>query len=296
MVSRSISRSTSSYSSWLAFAVALAVNLAPAEVRGQSAAAGEAVAQARQAYDAGRLREAIEGFKRAYELSGDLTLLFRLGEVSREAGQDVAALRFYRTYLARDPRGQHREAAERAAGDLELKGAKPAPPRAPARPPVVAGQVAGQGASQPAHPVARQVAVAPAPKPAPVTPPASPSPPPASAVLPAVDLRAQAAADPASRSGPPLPRWLPWAGLGATLALGAGAVVTGMGASQRYDELRGSCGQTVEGCAQSDIDQVKSRALTANLLWAAAGVGAVATGVVVFVNAREAGFAGAWSF
>ncbi len=264
----------------------LAVNLAPAEVRGQSAAAGEAMAKARQAYDAGRLLEAIEGFKRAYELSGDLTLLFRLGEVSREAGQDVAALRFYRTYLARDHRGQHREAAERAASDLELKAARPAPPRAPARPPAAGSQVAG--------PVARQVAVAPAP--APVTPPSSPSPPPASVAHPAVDLRVQATPDPAPRSGLPLPRWLPWAGLGATLALGAGAVATGLGASKRYDELRGSCGQTVEGCAQSDIDQVKSSALTANLLWAAAGVGAIATGVVVYVNAREAGFAGAWSF
>jgi hypothetical protein len=280
----------SSSSSWLAFAVVLAVNLTPAEVRGQSAAAGEAAAQARQAYDAGRLLEAIEGFKRAYELSGDLTLLFHLGEVSREAGQDVAALRFYRTYLARDHRGQHREAAERAVSDLEVKAAKPAPPRAPARPPVVGSQVAG--------PVARQVAVAPAPAfaPAPVTPPSSPSPPPASAAHPAVDLRVQATPDPASRSGLPLPRWLPWAGLGATLALGAGAVATGLGASRRYDELRGSCGRTVEGCAQSDIDQVKSSALTANLLWAAAGVGAIATGVVVYVNAREAGLAGAWSF
>jgi hypothetical protein len=273
-------------SSLLAFVVVLTVN--PAAVRGQSAAGGEALAQARQAYDAGRKLEAIEGFKRAYELSGDLTLLFRLGEVSREVGQDVAALRFYRTYLARDPQGRHRQAAERAAGDLELKMAKPASPRAPARPPVVASPAASPAASPVASPVAGP--------PAPVTLPASPSPPPASAVLPAVDLRVQTAAAPTPRSGPPLPNWLPWAGVGATLALGAGAVVTGLGASQRYDELRGSCGQTVEGCAQSDIDQVKSRALTANLLWAAAGVGAVATGVVVYVNAREAGFAGAWSF
>ena len=285
MVRRFISSSSSSFFG-LAFAVALAVNLAPAEVRAQSAAAGEALTQARQAYDAGRMLEAIEGYKRAYELSGDLTLLFRLGEVNREVGQDVAALRFYRTYLARDPRGKHREAAERAAGDLELKIAKPAAPLAPAQPPVVQRQVATPPAPTPASTSMR----------AQVTPPPSPSPPPASAALPAVDLRAQAAADPAPRSGPPLPRWLPWAGVGATLALGAGAVVTGMGASQRYDELRGSCGRTVEGCAQSDIDQVKSRALTANLLWAAAGVGAVATGVVVYVNAREAGFAGAWSF
>jgi hypothetical protein len=278
-----VARGFFSGSSLLALAVALAVNLASAEVRGQSAAAGEAVTQARQAYDAGRMLEAIEGYKRAYELSGDLTLLFRLGEVSRECGQDVAALRFYRTYLARDPRGKHREAAERAAADLELKLSKPAPVLAP--PP------AGSRA-QPAAAVARQVAV----PPAPVTTPARPSPPAASAGLPAVDLRAQAATDPPPRSGPPLPRWLPWAGIGATLALGAGAVVTGLGASHRYDELRGSCGRTIEGCAQGDIDQVKSRALTANLLWAAAGLGAVVTGVTVYVNARDVGFSGAWSF
>ena len=96
--------------------------------------------------------------------------------------------------------------------------------------------------------------------------------------------------------GPPLPRWLPWAGLAATVALGAGAVVTGLGASHRYDELHGSCGQRPEGCATSDVNDVKSRALTANLLWAAAGIGAVTTGVMFYVNTREAGFSGVWSF
>ena len=42
--------------------------------------------------------------------------------------------------------------------------------------------------------------------------------------------------------------------------------------------------------------QPKSRALTTNLLWAAAGVGAVATGVMFYVNAREAGVSGVVSF
>jgi hypothetical protein len=41
---------------------------------------------------------------------------------------------------------------------------------------------------------------------------------------------------------------------------------------------------------------VKSRALAANLLWAAAGLGAVATGAMVYVNAREAGVRGVWAF
>jgi len=245
--------------------VALAALGNPAEVRAQSSsvAAREAMAQARQAYDAGRKPEAIEAYKRAYELSGDTSLLFRLGEVNREIGQDVVALRFYRSYSARDPRGKHREAADRAVRELETRRSRPAPARAAA-------------------------AAAPAPPPVPSPPPVS------SPAVPAVDL--SAAATPPSPPSPPLPRWVPWAGLGATLALGAGAVVTGLGASQRYDELMRSCGGTVEGCPRADIDQLKSRALTANLLWAAAGIGAAATGVMVYVNTREAGFSGVWSF
>jgi hypothetical protein len=84
--------------------------------------------------------------------------------------------------------------------------------------------------------------------------------------------------------------------LSATLALSVGAVVTGLQANHRYDQLMSTCGRTPEGCSAADIDGVKSSALIANLLWAAAGVGAIATGVVVVVNAREVGFARAWSF
>jgi len=245
--------------------LAIAVLGNPAKVRGQSswAAAREVVAQARQAYEAGRKQEAIEGYKRAYELSGETSLLFRLGELNREIGQDVVALRFYRSYSGRDPNGKYREAADRAARELESKLSRPGRARAAAPPPAPA-------------------------------PPLAPAPPPASPAAPAVDL--SATATPPSQPAPPLPRWLPWAGLGATLALGAGAVVTGLGASQRYDDLLRTCGGTGEGCPKADIDQVRSRALTANLLWAAAGIGAAATGVMVYVNTREAGFSGVWSF
>jgi tetratricopeptide (TPR) repeat protein len=244
------------------------------EVRGEDASAGarEATAQARQAYDAGRMKEALEGYKRAYELSGDVSMLFLLGEISRALGDDVAAVRFYRSYIGRDPRGKQREAADRAARELEKKLARPSPAWAPATP-----------IAAPSPPAATPPAQSP-----PGRRPAAP--------VPTVDLSAAPTPAASAASGPPLPRWLPWFSLGATLALGTGAVVTGLGASQRYDELRGSCGQTSEGCAQTDIDQVKSRALIANLLWAAAGVGAITTGVTLYVNTREAGFAGVWSF
>jgi hypothetical protein len=290
---------------WVVVAIAATVVVDSSEARGQSAlsaAARDALAQARQAHGAGRLKEASDGYTRAYELTGDAELLFQLGEVNHQMGQGVAALRFYRTYLARDPRGKNRKAAERAADLLESNPSAPAPviaapaPVAPAPPPAPA--------AKPPPPVARPAPAAPlAPPPpppprAPVAavpvaepPPAATAPPPAT-----VDLRADVTSTAAAPQGPPLPGGLAWAGVGATLALGAGAVITGLQASHRYDELRASCGRTPEGCAPADINQVKSRALVANVLWAATGVAALATGVVVVVNAREVGFAGAWSF
>ena len=269
---------------FVAFAVASVVDAG--EARGQAAASARDVSeQARQDHAAGRRQEAIEGYTRAYELSGDPNLLFRLGEVSRELGRDVAAVRFYKAYVTRDPRGKYRDAADRAMRNIEMGPSKPAatrPATAPA--PVTSAKAPPSSPPRAAAPVQATVLASPPPPGAP--PPAAPM----------VDLQSETAPLPAEPPGPPLPRWLPWAGLGATLALSAGAVVSGLGASNRYDELRASCGQTVEGCPQSQIDQVKSRALTTNLLWAGASVGALATGLMVYVNTREAGFSGVWSF
>lgn len=270
---------------FVAFAITSVVD--PGEVRGQAAtSASDVVEQARQDYAAGRKQAAIEGYTRAYELSGDPNLLFRLGEVSRELGRDVAALRFYKAYVTRDPRGKSRDAADRAMRSIELGPSKPAATRAAPAP--VKTPTPSPSPSRAATTPAPQAALAPPPPPA--------APPTAAPATPTIDLRSETVTPPAESPGPPLPRWLPWAGLGATIALSAGAIITGLGASNRYDELRASCGQTQEGCSQSQIDEVKSRALTANLLWAGASVGAVATGVMVYVNTREAGFSGVWSF
>jgi hypothetical protein len=270
------------------FAVVSVVD--PGEARGQGGAASarDVIEQARQDHAAGRRQEAIDGYTRAYELSGDPNLLFRLGEVSRELGRDVAAQRFYKAYVTRDPRGKNREAADRAMRSIELGQSKPAAPRAVTAPARAAATASAPPSPPRAAPTVQATVLAP-PRPA-GAPSAAP------AAGPMVDLRSETAPLPAEPPGPPLPRWLPWAGLGATLALSAGAVVTGLGASHRYDELRASCGQTVEGCSQSQIDGVRSRALTANLLWAGASVGALATGLMVYVNTREAGLSGVWSF
>ena len=299
-------------------AAALVVN--SAEVRGDSApgeAAREALVQARQASDAGRLPEAIEAYKRAYELSGDLSLLFQLGEVNRRLGQDVAAIRFYRSYLARDPRGKYREAAERAARALELQPSKPAPAaavappaprwhRPPPRPRVFASH---RPPSRPRPFASRRHRRRLPPRPRPF----------ASRRHRFPSWRRRHLSHPRRRlrrSQPPRPlltcaRMSPRLrsrGLARRCRLavvggprgddraGRGRHRHGVRRTAATIESKASCGRTTEGCSTSDIDQVKSSALTANLLWAATGVGAVATGVIVFVNAREAGFAGVWSF
>ncbi len=124
------------------------------------------------------------------------------------------------------------------------------------------------------------------PAPAPVTEPAPP---------PGADLTAPGT-PPVESAGPPVPRWLPWALTGATVGLGIAAIASGMSASNRYDELHNSCGKMAGGCAASDIDDVKSRARRANILWLLTSAAAVGAGVTIYVNVNAAGASGVWNF
>jgi len=347
--------------------------------------AARLIEKAHQAHDLGRFNEAIESYARAYQLTGEYALLFRLAEAYREAGRDADALRTFQTYVKRDPQGVHREMADREIKELEQKVKKggsakaigvgaaaaarapspapaekaernegepsaraavvvpapvvalppavvsvsppvavvpppmPAPPppavqpprvvtpavpppvRSPPRPPVVISPFPPPTSSPPTAPApvavrrsppapARPVATAPAPF-APIAVTAS--------AVPGADLTApsQPPSQPAPSSGePPLPRWVPWAAAVATVALGTSAIVSGLSASNRFDDLKGSCGQTPVGCDPSQVDDVRSRAHRATLLWALTGAAAVGTGVVVYVNTSAAGASGLWAF
>ena len=280
-----------------------------------------ALDQAHRAEAANRSGEAIEALKRAYELSGDTEILFRLAEMTRKAGQDVSALRFYRAYLARDPRGKHRAVAERQAQLLEIAGPQagsaPAAGATALAPPPVGSPYTPASAAAPggeSRPWERPTNAPPAAAPktfGSVTPSAiaggqgsapaialATTPPPMTDYhsSPSVDLRADSSPAAADGVQPPLPRWLPWTGLAATLALGAGATVSGISASHHYNDLHNSCGATPTGCSSAQIDDVRSRARTTTLLWVGAGVMAAATGVSVYFNTREAGVSGIWRF
>ena len=287
----------------------------------------QVIEEARRAREMGDLAKAIEDYSHAYLVTGDTRWLFTLGDVHREAGHDSVALKIFQTYLRRDPQGAYVANAKRQVQELEgllnssgrqtsaapNTAPPPAPPAVPTTPPESAID------SQKAPPTAAAIAAPPAPAPAPTTTPSpvpashprTPSPaapsattspaaslPPApapsdAAVTPSLDLSQKAAA-PTAANEPPLPRWLPWALTAATLATGTAAVIAGLSASDHYDSLKSTCGQTVAGCTPSQIDAVRSRASRANLLWAATGVVAVATGITFFMNINQAGIAGVW--
>ena len=295
-----------------------------ARAQPQEPTAEQVAAQARSAQAAGRLADAIEGYARAYQLGGDPEMLFSMAEAHRQAGHDMDALRTFQTYRRRDPQGAHRDSADRQIKELDQKlhqGASasitpiplprpsgpaeattspPISPRAPARAPAVTPATpAALSASPPS--TARSPSASPAP---PAVPSASVSPPlPIAAAppgqpnvsAPEIDLRAAAIpSEPSSHL--PVPRWVPWTLAATTVALGTGAVIAGLAASNRFDELKSSCGQTAQGCAAQPVDDVRARARNANILWAATGIVAAATGVSVYLNASAAGVSGLWAF
>ena len=267
----------------------------------------QAAGERARAADEGRGAAQIEELQRAYQTSGNPELLFKLAEIYRQAGNATAAERTYEAYLRRAPRGPHHADAERQLRELDVTGAAPAPrssgaKAAPALAPSRAATPAPPATPSPAPRPASPSTLSPSAKPANAPlPPAGLAPPPAphstEAVSPTVapDLALSTTAAP---PGPttPLPAWLPWASAGSTIVLTAGAIVFGSLASSRYNQLRGSCGQTSEGCTAAQIDEVRSRAGTANVLWAAAGVMAAATGVTLYINTREAGVSALWRF
>ena len=92
-----------------------------------------------------------------------------------------------------------------------------------------------------------------------------------------------------------MPAWVPWTLTAATLALGVEAVLSGLSASNHYDDLKSSCAQTT-GCTSVQVDDVKSRARRANIFWALTGVAAVGAGVTIYINTEAAGMGGLWRF
>jgi len=166
----------------------------------------------------------------------------------------------------------------------------------PAQPSPAEPAVGASGPSAPAAIPSGPYAPAPVVSPAPVAPPLPTQPMPVT-TSPGTTVQPGAVATVAELrpTGSSL-RVLRWVGAGVTLALAGGALLSGVAASSKYDDLKSSCGATSTGCSNGDINGVKSRALLTNVLWGAAGVVAIGTGVIFYLTPRQSAVQVAWRF
>ena len=225
-------------------------------------------------YEVGEYYQALGEFKAAHLAKPDPAFLFNIAQCHRQLGDLEQAVTMYKRFLAASPgAGNRAEVEKRVAemeADLAVRKRKAATAESPTAP----------VATQPAASVTPPVAAAPGP----IYPPL-PELPTTVAGSPGVSLQPVSTAAP-THPGSSLRNWR-WVGVGVTVALAGGAVVSGVLASSRYDDLRTSCGATSAGCSDSDIRGLKSRALLTNILWGAAGVAAVGTGVFFYLTPSE---------
>lgn len=224
-------------------------------------------------YEVGEYYQALGEFKAAHLAKPDPAFLFNIAQCHRQLGDLEQAVTMYKRFLAASPgAGNRAEVEKRVAemeADLAVRKRKAATAESPTAP------VATQAAASAPPPVA--AASGPIYPPLPVLP-----------TTPGVSLQpvSTAAGAAPTHPGSSLRNWR-WVGVGVTVALVGGAVVSGVLASSRFDDLKKSCGATSAGCSDSDISGLKSRALLTNILWGAAGVAAVGTGVFFYLTPSE---------
>jgi Tfp pilus assembly protein PilF len=228
-------------------------------------------------YQVGDYRQALEEFKAAHLAKPDPAFLYNIAQCHRQLGEDEQAITLYKRFLAASPNAPNRAALEKRIAEMaaELASRKdkagalatPRPTDAPAR-------AAGLGATVPSGSLLDA---------------ASPA---SSGAVPEITAGAVPAPKPAGSSLP----YLRWVGSGLTLALVSGAIVSGLSASSKFSDLQKSCGATSAGCSAGEIDSLKSRALMTNILWGAAGVAAVGTGIAFYLAPHGGAVQVAWNF
>jgi hypothetical protein len=183
--------------------------------------------KATRAYDVGKYNEAIEDYQKAYEIGGDPPMLYNIAQAYRLNDQPGEALRFYRRYLQRAPNARNREDVERKIAELEKTVEERRKAAAAATPPPL-----------PAPPVA--TTPVPTPTPTPVGPPAptngpttTPSTTP-STETPSLTVTATPAVE--AGSGRTL-KIVGWSAVGAGVLCGAGALITGLMARSKGQDL-----------------------------------------------------------
>jgi len=206
--------------------------------------------QATRAYDLGKYQEAVEEYQKVYEIDGDPVMLYNIAQAYRLNDQPQESIHFYRRYLQRSPEARNREDVERKITAMEKlieerrKAAAlvaPPPPKTDVKP------VAVPAPPPPPPVVAPPVVVAP-----------PPPPPPETSTTRLV---------------------VGWSMVGVGVASIAVAIVEGIKAKNRGDQLTQLSDTTNPPPWTSELEQIQSEGKTANIVAIVCGIAGTGLGV-----------------
>ncbi len=169
--------------------------------------------RATRAYDLGKYPEAVDEYQKVYEIDGDPVMLYNIAQAYRLNDQPQEAIHFYRRYLQRAPEARNRDDVERKIAAQEK---------------VIDDKRKAAAAVQPPPPVVTPPP--PKPKTETVTPPPVVTPPPPVVVAPPPP-------PPAPEGSSTTRRVVGWSMIGAGVALDVVAVIEGVRAKNRSDQL-----------------------------------------------------------
>jgi tetratricopeptide (TPR) repeat protein len=216
--------------------------------------------KATRAYDLGKYPEAIDEYQKVYEIDGDPVMLYNIAQAYRLNEQPQEAIHFYRRYLQRAPDARNRDDVERKIASQEK---------------VIEEKRKAAAAVQPPP-----ILLAPRTPPKPVTPPPAP---PAPRARPVVRMVPPAPPPPEPPSN--ARRIVGWSMVGAGVAADVVAVIEGVRAKNKGDQLT-----QMSNPANPPVydPSIQSAGKTANLIAIVCGIAgtavAVAGAVVLITN------------
>jgi hypothetical protein len=211
--------------------------------------------QATRAYDLGKYQEAVEQYQKVYEIDGDPVMLYNIAQAYRLNDQPQESIHFYRRYLQRSPEARNKEDVERKITAMEklIEERRKAAAQVTPPPKTDVKPVAVPAPPPPPPVVAPPVVVAPPP----------PPPPPETSTTRLV---------------------VGWSMVGVGVASIAVAIVEGIKAKNRGDELTRMQGQPTDPISNLPVwgpeqDRIQSEGKTANIVAIVCGIAGTGLGV-----------------
>ncbi len=223
--------------------------------------------QATRAYDLGKYQEAVDEYQKVYEIDGDPVMLYNIAQAYRLNDQPQESIHFYRRYLQRSPEARNKDDVERKITAMEKLIEERRKAAAAVVPPPPRPAVVEPKPEAPPPPVVTTPIVVAPPPPPPPTPPS------------------------ATR------RVIGWSMVGVGVASGVVAIIEGVRAKNRGDEITRMMDPNGQVYWTSNLESIQSAGKTANIVAIVCGIAgtalAVGGAVILITNGSSSSSDGA---